>query len=141
MAFLGDEYGVYRTSISNHASTLLLCLVLMWLVFNWREAVASTNVLNTMLDMSDNWRDVTDRCYQRNHELVKDLFETTDRLRLKENRLHEEPVKLRRENEEVNDWNQRQANEKDDVMQELYQLRKALWIEKNGPLGDDVVLF
>jgi len=113
--------------VAAHGSTIILCVVLMWLVFNWRESVGTARMYKMMLDMSGRWESTSDKHYERQHELIKDLFETTDKLRLEACKAHEDLMKSRSEN--------------DDLLKELHHLRKALWIEKNGPLGDDDVFF
>jgi hypothetical protein len=127
--------------VVNYGSTILLCVVLMWLVMNWRDAVASSKVCKSMLDWSDRWKEVIDKRSDRDHDLVKGVFESLDKARLEATKLHEELRIWRSQNEQLSDWNSRSVTENDDLRTELYESRKALWIERNGPLGNDDVLF
>lgn len=124
---------------------ILLCVVLMWLLFNWREAVTSAKTYETMLTRSDiwhaNWNALTDKQGERDSELIKRFSDTAHSLHLEVNQLHEELRKARRDNELINDWNQRLTNENDELRSEIYESRKALWIERNGPPGGDDVFF
>jgi hypothetical protein len=127
--------------VSNHGSTIILCVVLMWLVLNWRDAVAIGKVYKSMLEVSDGWKAIIDKHGDLQHDLVKNAFESFDKARLELTTLHEELRMWRSQNEELNDWNGNLVCENEQLRTELYESRRALWIERYGPLGNDDVFF
>jgi len=133
----------------HHAPTILLCVVLMWLVSNWREGVHGAKMYESMLTMSDNWNakwnaTINERG-ERDHDLIKRLLADVEQLRSEKDKLFAELAEERRENEvvvqDLVERVQRSRGENDELVKELYEARKALWTEKNGPLSDDGMFF
>jgi hypothetical protein len=112
--------------VFDHGSTILLCVVLMWLVLKWKDAEACTKIVQMSLDLSDRWRKLAEMDAERQHELTKGLIEKTDRLHSETTKLHEQLSKRQDEISSLYDCNFRIVNENLDFRMQITALEERL---------------